>query len=444
MKRIIALFLVLSLITCFTACTDNSKTEIATNDESETVTVRETLPTTAVETVDSNQYKKSIISAIIKNQSEWYNNYIYEFGFFDLDNDGNLEFIINYIGAGSATSMYTYENDLERINNNYIMKDGSSVEDNIYNDCLSISIAGAYYNDDQKQYSVSVMCLSQEPAETKNASGELFFDGTDCQTKFFAMKVISPSGIQYYDGSNGYLDITGMNAIEQVEYDSIIENKNRIAVTISEKRITPDKWKTANTEQKRSLLEESYDAFSITLPSEKETTVEESPETDYSDELFSQLTQQFIFTSGAGAWNTYLNIHSDGSFDGNFHDSDMGAKGSDYPNGTIYYCDFSGRFGEVKKIDDTTYSMKMLEINYANVPDTEEIKNGQKYIYSTAYGLDEADEVIVYLPNTPVDGLPDGFVNWTSRLQPYDENTIGYYGLYNVNEEEGFLTSNYN
>ena len=324
------------------------------------------------------------------------------------------------------------------------MKDGSSVEDNIYNDCLSISIAGAYYNDDQKQYSVSVMCLSQEPAETKNASGELFFDGTDCQTKFFAMKVISPSGIQYYDGSNGYLDITGMNAIEQVEYDSIIENKNRIAVTISEKRITPDKWKTANTEQKRSLLEESYDAFSITLPSEKETTVEESPETDYSDELFSQLTQQFIFTSGAGAWNTYLNIHSDGSFDGNFHDSDMGAKGSDYPNGTIYYCDFSGRFGEVKKIDDTTYSMKMLEINYANVPDTEEIKNGQKYIYSTAYGLDEADEVIVYLPNTPIDGSPEGFVNWTSRLRPYDGDVIGYYGLYNVNEGEGFLTSNYN
>lgn len=158
---------------------------------------------------------------------------------------------------------------------------------------------------------------------------------------------------------------------------------------------------------------------------------------DYSEELFSQLTEQFIFSSGTGAWATTLNIHSDGSFVGNFHDSDYDPN---FSRGIIYYCDFSGRFGEVKKIDDTTYSMTMLEINYANVPDTEEIKNGQKYIYSTAYGLDEADEIIVYLPNTPIDGLPESFVNWTSRLQPYNGDDIGYYGLYNVNEEEGFFS----
>lgn len=160
---------------------------------------------------------------------------------------------------------------------------------------------------------------------------------------------------------------------------------------------------------------------------------------DYSEELFSQLTEQFVFSSGAGAWATTLNIHSDGSFDGNFHDSDMGVKGEDYPYGTVYYCDFTGQFGDVEKIDDTTYSMRMLNIKYANQPDTEEIKNSQKYIYTKASGLDGADEVLVYLPNTSIDDLPDGFVKWTSLLQPYDGDTIGYYGLYNVNANSGFF-----
>lgn len=178
-------------------------------------------------------------------------------------------------------------------------------------------------------------------------------------------------------------------------------------------------------------------------PTTKEPTTKQEEATtsfDYGSELFGKLTQPFTFASGVGAWSTSLNIHEDGSFDGNYHDSDMGDRGDDYPHGTLYYCDFSGRFGEVEKINDYTYSMKMLDIEYAQEPDTEEIKDGQKYKYTTAYGLDEANKVIVYFPDTPVDDLPEGFVNWTSRLQPYDGNIIGYYGLYNVNEAEGFVS----
>lgn len=117
----------------------------------------------------------------------------------------------------------------------------------------------------------------------------------------------------------------------------------------------------------------------------------------------------------------------------------MGVKGEDYPYGTVYYYDFTGQFGDVVKIDDTTYSMKMLNIQYANQPDTEEIKNSQKYIYTRASGLDGADEVLVYLTKSSIDNLPDGFVKWTSLLQPYDGDTIGYYGLYNVNAKSGFF-----
>ena len=118
----------------------------------------------------------------------------------------------------------------------------------------------------------------------------------------------------------------------------------------------------------------------------------------------------------------------------------MGDSSDEYPGGTKYYCDFSGKFGEVEKINDYTYSMKMIDIEYKNGPDTEEIKDGILYRYTTAYGLDEADEIMVYTPDAPVSELPEGFLNWT--MTPPSGDVLGYYGLYNVNQEEGFVSDN--
>ena len=62
----------------------------------------------------------------------------------------------------------------------------------------------------------------------------------------------------------------------------------------------------------------------------------------------------FYFSSGAGAWFTELRIRSDGSFEGLYQDADMGVTGDGYPNGTLYYCEFSGRFDQLEKVDDLT------------------------------------------------------------------------------------------
>lgn len=185
-------------------------------------------------------------------------------------------------------------------------------------------------------------------------------------------------------------------------------------------------------------------------PTTAELTVEEpttKPEeatvpADDGKELFGKLTEPFIFTSGVGAWGTQLNISADGSFDGNFHDSDMGNNEPDYPHGVVYYCDFKGQFGEVKKINDYTYSMKMLHIEYEQEPNTNEVKDGFMYQYAAAYGLDEADEIWIYTPDTPVSELAEGFFEWTNRLVKYDGDKLGFYGLYNVNEGEGFVSDN--
>ena len=186
--------------------------------------------------------------------------------------------------------------------------------------------------------------------------------------------------------------------------------------------------------------ESNVDSQQSNNENENSTTVKGSE--DYNVELFSKLTEVFTFSSGAGAWGTTLKINSDGSFSGNYHDSDMGDRNDSYPKGTVYYCDFSGKFGEIKKMNEYTYSMKMEKIEYNNEPNTEEIKDGFLYKYSSAYGLDEADTVLIYTPEMPISDLPEGFTSWTSRLIPPSGEILGYYGLYNVKEKEGFVSQN--
>ena len=159
------------------------------------------------------------------------------------------------------------------------------------------------------------------------------------------------------------------------------------------------------------------------------------------DNLFAVLADQFSFASGAGGWSTELMISDDGSFTGDYHDSDMGDSGDDYPNGTVYVCSFSGRFGDVKKINDTTYSMHLKEISLDNEVGDEWIEDGVRYVASEPYGLDNADEIMVYLEGTPTADLPEEFISWIAMPRAWGEDipeVLPCQGLYNVAGQEGF------
>ena len=149
----------------------------------------------------------------------------------------------------------------------------------------------------------------------------------------------------------------------------------------------------------------------------------------------------FTFSSGAGAWETRLNIRPDGSFSGEYWDMDMGSTGDGYPNGTQYGNTFTGTFTDLKKVNDYTWSMKLGEINYTYEIGKEEILDQILYSYTEAYGLDGANEVDIYLPGAPVDELPEEFLQWAcsnyDRLEA-EENGLPCYGLYNVEGAEGF------
>ena len=148
---------------------------------------------------------------------------------------------------------------------------------------------------------------------------------------------------------------------------------------------------------------------------------------------------EFYFASGAGGWRTFLNIEEDGSFLGEYSDSDMGSTGESYPNGTYYYCKFNGKFTEAVKVNDYTYSMKIEEISCVNEPETSEIIDGILYYYATPYGIEGAEEVLIYLPGTPTSELPEEYINWVRNdMVDPDAVELPFYGLYNVTEQNGF------
>lgn len=157
---------------------------------------------------------------------------------------------------------------------------------------------------------------------------------------------------------------------------------------------------------------------------------------------FSNLVgQNFVFSSGAGAWATMLKVKADGSFFGEYSDSDMGDIGEDYPNGKVYQCFFSGKFSMPEKINDYTYSVQIENIEYEKEAGTEEISDGMLFHYTDPYGLEETNSMYIYLPGTPLAELSEDLRIWLGYydLSTVEETELPFYALCNPIMQEGFV-----
>lgn len=153
--------------------------------------------------------------------------------------------------------------------------------------------------------------------------------------------------------------------------------------------------------------------------------------------------QSFSFMSGAGGWSTELTINPDGSFTGNYYDSDMGDSGDGY-DATEYVSTFHGKFKNIQKKNDYTYVMQIDTLETEETQDTwiEETGYGKvRYVASPPYGLYGGTNFELYLPGTPVSSLSAEYIDWVRTPMALDENatTLPGYGLYNVEEQNGFF-----
>lgn len=158
------------------------------------------------------------------------------------------------------------------------------------------------------------------------------------------------------------------------------------------------------------------------------------------ENIFAKLPSQFTFSSGAGAWATTFELSPDGTFTGQYHDSNMGDSGPGYENGTVYISQFSGKFADPQKVDDYSYTMKLDHLDVQGTAGEEYIEDNVRYICSEAYGFDDADTFMIYLPGCPLENLPEEFLAWAFiDAETYDTIPEGMYGIYNQGGQEGFI-----
>lgn len=155
--------------------------------------------------------------------------------------------------------------------------------------------------------------------------------------------------------------------------------------------------------------------------------------------IFESMPSNFTFSSGAGAWSTELNLENDGTFSGQYHDSDMGDSSTEYPNGTVYICNFTGKFTAPVQINDYTYSMKLDNLQVEGNPGEEYYENNQRFVYSEPYGLENANELLIYSPGSPISELPEDLTMWLNTILTSDDKELPCFVIFSVNDQSAFV-----
>lgn len=184
---------------------------------------------------------------------------------------------------------------------------------------------------------------------------------------------------------------------------------------------------TAATQAETSA-EQSNTELSVRNDEQK---METAPQTSASAALqISDLPTEFVFSSGAGGWDTTLTLHEDGTFDGIYHDSDYLE---------LYYSTFNGKFGQPQKTGDHTYRVKIEVFRVTNDQDKVFYDETVQYIPAEPYGLENTSgELILYTPGTPFSVMPEDCRSWLLFLEN-DTLAEGEYVLYNAQEGYAFF-----
>ena len=160
------------------------------------------------------------------------------------------------------------------------------------------------------------------------------------------------------------------------------------------------------------------------------------------DSVFEMLSGlEWSFSSGVGAWSTDMRILADGSFSGEYHDTDMGDAADEYPEGTVYCCSFTGHMSLLEQLDDHIWKLHVDDLRTDESQPETSIDGGVRYIRAEAYGISVDDVMLLYAPGTSLKGFSDDMLFWTHAvLEEPQPDTLENWFLYSARNESGFVS----
>lgn len=150
---------------------------------------------------------------------------------------------------------------------------------------------------------------------------------------------------------------------------------------------------------------------------------------------------EWSFSSGAGGWSTELRFAPDGSFTGEYHDSEMGETADEYPDGTIYICAFAGQATLLEQADENAWKVRVDSLSLETEAGVESIDENTRFVTTEPYGISEGDEMLLYLPGTPVDALTEEMRMWAHLLGEDIPDALEDWFLYSEKNDSGFVGS---
>lgn len=235
-----------------------------------------------------------------------------------------------------------------------------------------------------------------------------------------------------------HMDSAVSENIDSSEHKNSVAESQEGVISVQEKPIESDSIETDSIQQ-QPIESVAGEAESI-AEQPTESAPEEIAEIQEQNVFAIVAGKRFGHSSGHGAWGVGIEVAEDGSFNGEYHDTNMGESGEGYPHGTIRQCKFYGKFNNVSKIDEYTYTCE-LEYLYNEVPEgTEEIVDLVRHIYTGAYGMEGGSNFLILLPGKPRSELTPGMLNWYGNTTGEGQDPSGVitrYCIYNV--EGGYL-----
>lgn len=154
------------------------------------------------------------------------------------------------------------------------------------------------------------------------------------------------------------------------------ESKATTSTKVIKKKSTKDKKKKTKTSSSTTESTTKKTIETKEKTTQSKTTTSQAPQAEKTKTstpakpaaqptiLDTLVGKNFVFSSGSGGWGSSLSIGPNGTFSGDYHDSDMGSTGPGYPGGTISESKVSGQFTRPHQVSPTLYEINIENLQY--------------------------------------------------------------------------------